>query len=440
MADKYGTYSLQNKDGDEEDVEKDEDCTGCHESEMEHHYGPSQICCIPLPRLLWLFVNFVAPTIIFLLSYVSDIVSDAAVSARHYADGNIWWFALTLSLIFTPAIMFALFGILKVARDQKIIFPKKLLWILFYAVSAVWLIIWPLFRYLKMLYYGFKILTNKTRQMDYIKYLKEVENEDAKFQKVFKAFLESAPQLLLQLYILLSNPPEEQNAYTVVTQVVGVSFSLISLTNVVTSFEIENYQKRKIQEVIAAAPIARSDMEISEEDEKHSEVCCVGIEFLWWFFSIGARVIALAMFGSVYTYWLFLVCGLHVLIMSTFILVYSLDSAKGENVVLALFMGFIYIFCFVEYKVNFSQLGKIAALYILYYILSFTENTVMILLAYFTAPRSYWFHPTILICHFVGFFLGVVFMLFYLGLFRPFHLKQIRKMFSPVPPSKGGNE
>lgn len=209
-----------------------------------------------------------------------------------------------------------------------------------------------------------------------------------------------------------------------VAEVISILFSLNSLTIVIVQFEVNSKHH----------PSRTTPLTSAEQSNLHpSDLCCVVVEYLWWVCSITARVLALAFFASVFRYWVFLMCAIHSLTITS-CLVANRPAGKSllDGLVVAFFMGVVYIFCFVEYKVDFGTLGRVAGLYVVYYAFTFVQNICMVMSAYFLSGGSYLYHLPLVVVHFVCFFLGVLFMLFYLGLLRPFYLSLLKKAQPPI--------
>ncbi|XP_055926120.1 XK-related protein 6-like [Argiope bruennichi] len=397
------------------------DCKSWSNEETEELNSSLKICCIPLPRRLFLFAKYVAPTLILLFSFAADIFSGVAVAISHYRDNHIWWFSLTIVFICAPAVMFIAHAILVTITNPEVHFKKKLLWIVLYICTGAGCLLWPLWDYVKKLVYAIRAITDEENSTVHLEKFHSVGSGSfsGKMHEMLKAFLQSAPQLLLQMYILISSSPGEQDQYTIVTEVISIIFSLNSLTIVIVHFEVNS---KHHPSRTATTP---------EQSQEVSDLCCVIVEYLWWMCSITARVLALAFFATVFKFWVFIICAIHAATIST-CLIFNHPSYSLNNFVIAIFMGLVYIFCFVEYKVDFGMLGRVVGLYILYYAFTFSQNVCMVLSAYFLSSGVYSYHLPVVITHFVLFFLGIFFMLFYLGLLRPFYLYLLKKARPPV--------
>lgn len=99
----------------------------------------------------------------------------------------------------------------------------------------------PILRYVDSLIYGIKFLRSKPNSRERRKYYEYMvyEDTDASMLRLFECFMEAAPQLILQLYILLPRYPLEPSSYgLVLTQLAAVATSLISL-----SWSLVSYQR-----------------------------------------------------------------------------------------------------------------------------------------------------------------------------------------------------
>ncbi|KAG8176362.1 hypothetical protein JTE90_020760 [Oedothorax gibbosus] len=382
--------------------------------EIQELNSSLKICCVPLPRRLFLFVKYIAPTLILLVSFVADIGSGIAVAVTHYKDGHIWWFTLTVIFILSPAVMFIAHAILKTATNPEVNLKKKLLWIVLYLCTGGGLLLWPLWGYVKKLIYAIRAITDEENSTIHLEKFHSIGAVNNSMQEMLKAFLQSAPQLLLQLYILISSPPDSQDTFTIAAEVVSILFSLNSLTIVVVHFEVNSKHHP------SRSPTT------NEQNPEINDLCCVAIEYLWWICSITSRVLALAFFASVFKWWVFVLCAIHAATIST-CLIFHHPSYTIQNFVIAIFMGFVYIFCFVEYKVDFGRLGRVVGLYILYYSFTFIQNICMVVSAFCLSSHEASHRVPILVLHFVCFFFAIMLMLFYLGLLRPFYLYLLKK-------------
>ncbi len=173
--------------------------------------------------------------------------------------------------------------------------------------------------------------------------------------------IESAPQLLIQLYILFSSPWQGAT-YTFALQLFSILSSLFSVVLICTDFSWETYleQSKKI------------------------------VLFISHVLVIAARVLAISLFASLYRGWVFLFMGIHLLLSGVPIGVlsyneYSVEEAQGTDVIVkALMLLFKDFVCpDLAYMTPYSILRFPIWAYPLYYCIIYMENTVLLLLWYF---------------------------------------------------------
>lgn len=368
-------------------------------------------CCFPIPAGLYLLFKFVFVPLISIGCDIVDLVSDFLVAQRHYVEaqesqGNYWRFGLTLGFIFAPSVFFALFAVYKVLKKDDKSFVWRICHVVIYTVAVFTLSLWPIYSYLKMLCYGVKAMRNRAKRKEYEEKIEEIkQSSDFTTQNIMRAFLQCMPQVLLQLYIMLTVLPDSQNSITVTIQIGSVVLSLINVTATVIKFHNQAEHDRQVT--------------LLEPKSKQGEICCVFIEFLWWYLSISSRVIALALFASVYHFWVLALCLGHTLIMSACIIKHQMNRDCGK-IIVAFFVGVMYVFCFVEYKGNFNKIAKIISLHIIYYIFTLPQNSFMVLMSYFALDTPEDYHLPLVIGHFLASSLALIFMLCYLGILRPF--------------------
>ena len=141
------------------------------------------------------------------------------------------------------------------------------------------------------------------------------------------------------------------------------------------------------------------------------------MQFIWRFFTIGARVLAMALFATQFTYWVFVLVGLHWIIMIIWVLIQRTHfcDTKCQEFIFNLVSATIYIFCYLNLIEGHTRLR-----YLFYYTLMYLENMFMIWAWWmFAHVESKWYiNPAIaLVCG--GFFIGIGFQVLYYMLFHP---------------------
>ncbi|XP_069477159.1 XK-related protein 4 [Ambystoma mexicanum] len=249
-----------------------------------------------------------------------------------------------------------------------------------------------LWRYFHTIYLG--IRSRRSGESDRWRfYWKMVyEYADVSMLHLLATFLESAPQLVLQLCIVVQTHGIQP------LQGLTAAASLVSL-----AWALASYQKA---------------LRDSRDDKKPISYMAVIIQFCWHFFTIAARVITFALFASVFQLYFGVFIVLHWCIM-TFCIVHCETEfciTKWEEIVFDMVVGIIYIFSWFNVKE-----GRTRCRLFIYYLVILLENTALSALWYlYKNPQiADAFAISALCVVFSSFLTGIVFMLMYYAFFHP---------------------
>ncbi|XP_031297481.2 XK-related protein 4 [Camelus dromedarius] len=218
------------------------------------------------------------------------------------------------------------------------------------------------------------------------------ECADVSMLHLLATFLESAPQLVLQLCIIVqTHSLQALQGFTAAASLVSLAWALAS------------YQKA---------------LRDSRDDKKPISYMAVVIQFCWHFFTIAARVITFALFASVFQLYFGIFIVLHWCIMTFWIVHCETEFCitKWEEIVFDMVVGIIYIFSWFNVKE-----GRTRCRLFTYYLVILLENTALSALWYlYKAPQiADAFAIPALCVVFSSFLTGVVFMLMYYAFFHP---------------------
>ncbi|XP_018577197.1 uncharacterized protein LOC108915611 [Anoplophora glabripennis] len=171
--------------------------------------------------------------------------------------------------------------------------------------------------------------------------------------------------------------------------------------------------------------------EISEPDFNISRVIYVKglqdddlagklVAFLWWFCFLLVRVLAISVFAYFFikeTVWL--LASHYAIIMGFLLYDVKSDEVKRAKAIFFIFIGLIYIFCIIEFKIKFK---KATFIYYGYFVLAFIENFVMCMIWFMTEIESiendFWFRYSFYIIV-MGSLISFSSMLFYFTINKP---------------------
>ncbi|XP_007424116.1 membrane transport protein XK [Python bivittatus] len=381
-------------------------------------------------------MKFPGSVLVSLFLFVAETVIALYLSSTYRSAGDRIWQSLTLLFALLPCILVQ-FSLVFIHRDLSRDRPLVLLLHI--------LQLGPIVRCMEVFYIYFHagrveepyVSITKKRQMPKDGHSEEVEKEVGQAEgklfthrsafsraSVIQAFLGSAPQLTLQLYICVL-----QQEITAARSI----FMVLSLLSIV-------YGALRCN--ILAIKIKYDDYDISV---KPAAYLCI---FLWRSFEIATRVIVLVLFSSVLQIWILpvVLVNFFAFFFHPWILFWQSKCTLPENIEKALskvgttivlcLLTFLYaginMFCWsaVQLKLNDSDLidkspnwGRLA----LYYLLRFFENAFLLLMwyTYKTDVYTYVCAPMLFLQLLIGYCIAVLFMLVFYQFCHP-----CKKLFS----------
>ncbi|XP_066560627.1 XK-related protein 6 isoform X2 [Amia ocellicauda] len=248
-----------------------------------------------------------------------------------------------------------------------------------------------LWRYIRTMYLGIQSRRQKEHQRRFY-WAMMYEYADVNMLRLLETFLESAPQLVLQLCIMI----QKNRAETL--QCVSSVASLLSLAWVLASYH----------------KLLRD----SRDDKKSMSYRGALIHIFWRLFTISSRVLSFALFASIFQLYFGIFVVVHWCAMAFWIVHGGTDfcMSKWEEVLFNMVVGIVYIFCWFNVKEGRTRYRMVA-----YYAVVLIENAILTFLWYFyrdpTTTDSY---AVPALCGvFLSFASGVVFMFLYYGVLHP---------------------
>lgn len=239
------------------------------------------------------------------------------------------------------------------------------------------------------------------------------EVRDLCMLRLTHAFIEAAPMLLVQLYLIWLKPIRDDVKDL---NIVSTVLSLVSVCWALASFN-KNVRRQNVHKLV---------------------LTWLGVifQFLWRLGTVTSRVISLTVYATVYSYWVFLVIGLHWMSMFFWLIsprnVFHGDKmSKLKKDAYCALIAVVYIFCYVNLQ-NSSPRMKMVA----FYVTMFLENTLLVAVWLIGVHRDEpWYHEMATVVMFLSFFVGMIFMGLY---YRYFHVKRL-SYASSAPYSTNNN-
>ncbi|XP_057686230.1 XK-related protein 7-like isoform X1 [Corythoichthys intestinalis] len=247
-------------------------------------------------------------------------------------------------------------------------------------------------RYVRALYLGVQSRWHREPERRHYYWRMMFETADISILRLLESFLKSAPQLVLQLSIMIVS------GQVLPLQGLSASASLMSLAWMVAS-----YQK-----------VLRD----SRDDKLPMSYKAVTVQILWHLFTIGARALAFALFASVFQLYFGIFVVAHWCIMTFWIIQGETDfcMSKWEEIIYNMMVGIVYVFCWFSVRE-----GRTRCRLLTYSLTVFIENVALTATWYvYRGPRTSDFCAVVMVCVVASSYaLGTFFMFVYYCLLHP---------------------
>ncbi|KAG8240427.1 hypothetical protein J437_LFUL003141 [Ladona fulva] len=345
--------------------------------------------------ILWLIISIV--------SHICDVVFDLYLAVSYFYFGEKWISAWTFVFIFVPSLTTTVISGRWYLLDEKENEKKSPLRTLIMRCLALALQLAPTLRYVESLIYALKSRKYRKKgdmeKARHFCYLMFKEDADAALLRVFECYLESAPQLVLQLSLLM---------YT--TKSVRTFHEWMRWGSVITSL---------VSMAWALASYHRS-LRYPQENKDNITYKGMAMQFFWHLMIVVSRVISLSCLAYKFPYWIIAGALGHILFCYIYL---SFKGPQGtcrnscfwENA-LCLVLATTYIFTAIQ-----AREGPTRWFYAVLYCTFFLENVSMVTVWFFfvSGEAPAWLMYVIPIASVVCFILGIIFLLLYHKYFHP---------------------
>lgn len=257
---------------------------------------------------------------------------------------------------------------------------------------------------------GYRILKKKdTKLYDYKLFISR--NLDLAMLQMFLAFTEDAPQLVLQLYVLVRKRLLKTESLSEIWTIISICFSFISYSRALVNYI----------------------MCLRDSKRHKGRLRWYGYlsMWLWRAFMIISRILVLVFFSSAFRGWFFLVFAIHYVLVFLLLGRHEVNFFPGHTCKQYFFraiVAYIHIFCF------FSLEGvRTISWACKYYLMTFAENMILTLLWYFNSTKhlNYKLELAGLIVVFLFYLAGLAIMCVYYKYLHPrFRHPKLEKLIS----------
>lgn len=315
-------------------------------------------------NVTWLSLAF---TIGGIAAFFADTGTDLKVAIDHFTTGqDYWWGGFTLTLVFLPSVVTNVVSYFWYKEDSKRLKRppeggwKEVCW-------THWFLVGVLQRYWRVLVKAYRIKRKKDTSFIHNKLLIAMELDSALLQMIL-AFTEDVPQLVLQMYILISRhieKPLDTSGIQDLWTLISICLSFFSYSRAVVNY-----------------------IKCLRDSKRHKgQLRWYGYlsMWLWRALMIMSRLLTLVFFATEFKLWFFVALGIHFIIVLCFLERHEVYFFPGNEFMQQFFrvvMSYIHLFCFfcLEGSRTYSWAVK-------YYILEFIEIVVFSILWFTNKTR-----------------------------------------------------
>lgn len=250
--------------------------------------------------------------------------------------------------------------------------------------------------------------------------------------RLLHAFCESAPMLLLQLHLLISQQLDESRSAKLRLKALGdVDSSGIATNNGPYSYPssaaiLVQQQNRTFKELNTISAVlslfsicwalASFSKNVRQRNVHRLVLTWLGVIFqlCWRLGTVISRVTALTFYASLYHHWVFLVIGLHWWSMLLWLIspknvFYGEKISRTRKTMFSAMIAFVYVFCYINLQ-EVNHRYKMVS----FYVVMFLENVLLIslwMVGIWPERSETWYLAPVTVV--VSFAIGIMFMATY---------------------------
>ena len=378
-----------------------------------------------------------------IITFFGDLISDVILSIEYFNNSETWLAFLTLIFVILPNASLSIYdfswSIDKYYREKNSNNKSTIDLVIFW-IKAIFIFVFQLHlvsKYINAAIYTFKgwlAYKNKWKEWEkweeyYIK--KQIQCEtNIGMLILIDVFMDSGPQVLLQLYVITTQNLNETGSGNLVVftfkDFKTTSLELKQFFSIFSSLFSMSYALAGYYRCLRNQQFIRLDQ--GKPLHRPMRWLSTVIQFIWYLFLIAPRVLSMALFATTFRSWFVMIIFTHWLIMYCWILrlktnyciTYQDGYSAREEIFEKLYdfvWSFIYIFAYFDLKSGQTRLR-----YLIYYIVFYCENLVFCSCYFvFTKETNFAYKLVMLFIVVLGFWIAITFqIIFYLN-FHPAH-------------------
>lgn len=390
-----------------------------------------------------------------IITFFADLISDIILSAEYFNGSKFWLGFMTLMLVLVPNITLSLFSLSwyidkhysskqekssSLENDgQDAAKPASTCDSITFWITTVLFVIFQIdliWKYIQGFIYTVKgwacrsLYKNLAWEKYYIE--KQIKcDTDIGMLRLIDVFMDSGPQVLLQLYVITTQNLNESGSANLIVftfrdfkttslefkQFFSILSSLLSM-----GYALAGYQRcLRNQQFIFC-------LETNKPLPRPISWFSTIMQFLWYLFLIAPRVLSLAIFASTFRSWFFMIVFTHWFIMYFWILrlktnycISSPDEYNAREEIFEKFYDFVCSFIYIFVYFNLKS-GTTRYRYLIYYIIFYSENLIFSVCYFlFSKEINLIYKLSMLLIVIIGFWIAITFQILYYLHCHPSH-------------------
>jgi hypothetical protein len=373
------------------------------------------------------------------ITFFADLISDIILSIEYFKNSSTWLGLMTLMLVIVPNITLSLFSLSwyidnyyeEKEKNKEKTSQKKICGSITFWISTIFFVVFQLdlvWKYIQGFVFTLKgwacrsIFNNPEWEKYYIG--KQIRCDvDIGMLRLIDVFLDSGPQVLLQLYVITTQNLNKLGSANIVVftfkdiqttsleikQLVSILSSLFSMAYALAGYHRCLRNQQFIFYLDADKPVLPRPM---------SWLSTI-MQFLWYLFLIAPRVLSMALFASTFRSWFLMIVFTHWIIMFFWILrlktnyCISSETYNAREEIFEKFYNFVCSFIYIFVYFNLKA-GPTFLRYLIYYMIFYSENILFcVSYFFFSKETNFIYKVSMLFIVVVGFWIAISFQIVY---------------------------
>ncbi|XP_037956180.1 uncharacterized protein LOC119685856 isoform X1 [Teleopsis dalmanni] len=205
--------------------------------EAQHHAPPNHILGYVIRSRTRIYISYLIPAVLELIVYITQIVADCSVSYEHFESNQPAFGWGTLVLVLMPPLLTFCSVVSSTEHRNN---PKYKNGLSFVIHQLIQLLLFPLliiYRFMIRIFWSVEALFHDDNDNERMMCIKKTEEcSTCELQLMIQAYAQSAPQIILQLYHILTQDLF-RNYQTTNAQAICLVFSVINLADITMSYQ-----------------------------------------------------------------------------------------------------------------------------------------------------------------------------------------------------------